>query len=309
MKTVFIDGSVGTTGLRIRQRLSDRPDIRLVTLPEELRKNTEARAEALNSCDLAFLCLPDAASIEAADMVQNPDTVLLDTSTAHRTDPGWAYGFPELSSAHEAAIRASKRIAVPGCHASGFIALVYPLIAAGYLGRDALLSCFSLTGYSGGGKKMIAEYESEGRPALYDAPRQYALGQKHKHLPEMQVVTGLENAPIFCPIVADYYSGMEVTVPVFGAQLLKKADPDDLNTFYQDWYHGPLVGCAGPDADGLLSAAALSGRDSMSLYVAGNSERLLLTARFDNLGKGASGAAIECMNLVLGLDPAFGLEL
>ena len=309
MKTVFIDGSVGTTGLRIRQRLADRQDLRLVTLPEELRKNTEARAEALNSCDLAFLCLPDAAAIEAAALVQNPDVVLLDTSTAHRTDPGWAYGFPELSPEHEAAVRSAKRIAVPGCHASGFIALVYPLIAAGYLGRDALLSCFSLTGYSGGGKKMIAAYEDGGRPALYDAPRQYALGQTHKHLPEMQVVTGLENAPIFCPIVADFYSGMEVTAPVFGAQLLKKADPDDLNTFYQDWYHGPLVGCAGPDADGLMSAAALSGRDSMSLYVAGNSERLLLTARFDNLGKGASGAAIECMNLVLGLDPAFGLEL
>ena len=309
MKTVFIDGSAGTTGLRIRQRLSDRPDVQLVTLPEELRKDTAARAEALNSCDLAFLCLPDAAAIEAAELVENPDVVLLDTSTAHRTAPGWAYGFPELSEAHEAAIRGSKRIAVPGCHASGFIALVYPLIAAGWLGRDALLSCFSLTGYSGGGKKMIAEYESENRPALYDAPRQYALGQTHKHLPEMQAVTGLENAPIFCPIVADFYSGMEVTVPVFGAQLLKKADPDELNTFYQNWYHGPLVGCAGPDDDGFLSAAALSGKDSMALYAAGNDDRLLLTARYDNLGKGASGAAIECMNLVLGLDPAAGLEL
>ena len=309
MKTVFIDGSVGTTGLRIRQRLSDRPDIQLVTLPENLRKNTEARAGALNSCDLAFLCLPDAAAIEAAALVQNPDVVLLDTSTAHRTDPGWAYGFPELSPAHEAAVRASRRIAVPGCHASGFIALVYPLIAAGYLGRDALLSCFSLTGYSGGGKKMIAAYEDADRPALYDGPRQYALGQQHKHLPEMQAVTGLENAPVFCPVVADFYSGMEVTVPVFGAQLRKKAGPEDLNEFYRSWYGGTLVRCAGPDEDGFLSAAALSGRDSMSLYVAGNNDRLLLTARYDNLGKGASGAAIECMNLVLGLDPAAGLEL
>ena len=309
MKTVFIDGSVGTTGLRIRQRLSDRPDIQLVTLPENLRKNTEARAGALNSCDLAFLCLPDAAAIEAAALVQNPDVVLLDTSTAHRTDPGWAYGFPELSPAHEAAVRASRRIAVPGCHASGFIALVYPLIAAGYLGRDALLSCFSLTGYSGGGKKMIAAYEDADRPALYDGPRQYALGQQHKHLPEMQAVTGLENAPVFCPVVADFYSGMEVTVPVFGAQLRKKAGPEDLTEFYRSWYGGTLVHCAGPDEDGFLSAAALSGRDSMSLYVAGNNDRLLLTARYDNLGKGASGAAIECMNLVLGLDPAAGLEL
>ena len=309
MKTVFIDGSVGTTGQRIRQRLSDRPDIQLVTLPENLRKNTEARAGALNSCDLAFLCLPDAAAIEAAALVQNPDVVLLDTSTAHRTDPGWAYGFPELSPAHEAAVRASRRIAVPGCHASGFIALVYPLIAAGYLGRDALLSCFSLTGDSGGGKKMIAAYEDADRPALYDGPRQYALGQQHKHLPEMQAVTGLENAPVFCPVVADFYSGMEVTVPVFGAQLRKKAGPEDLTEFYRSWYGGTLVHCAGPDEDGFLSAAALSGRDSMSLYVAGNNDRLLLTARYDNLGKGASGAAIECMNLVLGLDPAAGLEL
>ena len=309
MKTVFIDGSVGTTGLRIRRRLADRSDIRLVTLPEELRKNTAARAEALNSCDLAFLCLPDAAAIEAAGLVTNPDVVLLDTSTAHRTDPGWAYGFPELSEAHAEAVRGSKRIAVPGCHASGFIALVYPLLQAGYLRKDALLSCFSLTGYSGGGKKMIAAYEEGGRPALYDAPRQYALGQTHKHLPEMQAVTGIANAPAFCPVVADFYSGMEVTVPVFGAQLLRDVGPAELNELYSDWYGGPLVFCAGPDDDGFMSAGAYSGKDTMALYVTGNEARLLLTARYDNLGKGASGAAIECMNLVLGLDPATGLEL
>ena len=309
MKTVFIDGSAGTTGLRIRQRLAGRPDIQLVTLPEELRKDTAARAEALNACDLAFLCLPDAAAIEAAALVTNPDVVLLDTSTAHRTAPGWAYGFPELSEAHAEAVRSSNRIAVPGCHASGFIALVYPLVQAGYIGKDALLSCFSLTGYSGGGKKMIAAYEDAERPALYDAPRQYALGQQHKHLQEMQAVTGMENPPVFCPIVADFYSGMEVTVPVFGAQLLRDVGPAGLNDFYRDWYGGPLVCCAGPDDDGFMSAAALSGKDTMALYVTGNHDRLLLTARYDNLGKGASGAAIECMNLVLGLDPAAGLEL
>ena len=309
MKTVFIDGSAGTTGLRIRQRLAQRQDIQLVTLPEELRKNTAARAEALNACDLAFLCLPDAAAIDAAELVTNPDTVLLDTSTAHRTAPGWAYGFPELSEAHAEAVHGSRRIAVPGCHASGFIALVYPLIEAGYIGKDALLSCFSLTGYSGGGKKMIAAYEDAERPALYDAPRQYALGQQHKHLPEMQAVTGLENAPVFCPIVADFYSGMEVTAPVFGAQLLRDVGPAELNDFYKDWYGGPLVYCAGPDDDGFMSAGALSGKDTMALHVTGNPDRLLLTARYDNLGKGASGAAIECMNLVLGLDPATGLEL
>ena len=310
MKTVFIDGSAGTTGLRIRLRLSAREDLRLVTLPEQSRKDPAARAEALNSSNLAFLCLPDAAAKEAVSMVTNENTILLDTSTAHRTDPGWAYGFPELSAAHAEAIRTSKRIAVPGCHASGFIALVYPLIAAGFLAPDVLLTCFSLTGYSGGGKKMIAQYEETDRPVVYDAPRQYALSQKHKHLPEMQAVTGLVNAPAFCPIVADFYSGMEVTVPVFRQQFLKTAAPEALREFYRRWYTGGLVSVSdSPDPDGFLSANALEGKDAMELYVSGCDERLLLTARYDNLGKGASGAAIECMNLVLGLDPAVGLEL
>ena len=309
MKTVFIDGSAGTTGLRIYDRLSTRPELQLVTLPDAVRKDPEKRAEALNSCDLAFLCLPDAAAMEAAAMVTNPNVVLLDTSTAHRTNPQWAYGFPELSESYAEKIRASKRIAVPGCHASGFIALVYPLMAAGYLDKDALLTCHSLTGYSGGGKKMIADYRAEGRPSLYDAPRQYGLTQQHKHLREMKAVTGLANEPIFCPIVADFYSGMEVTVPLFASQLKKKASISELQTFYNNWYQGMLVRCADvPDEDGMLSACAFSGKDTMTVYVTGNDERILLTARYDNLGKGASGAAIECMNLVLGLDPATGLE-
>ncbi len=309
MKTVFIDGSAGTTGLRIYDRLSTRPELQLVTLPDAVRKDPEKRAEALNSCDLAFLCLPDAAAMEAAAMVTNPDVVLLDTSTAHRTNPQWAYGFPELSESYAEKIRASKRIAVPGCHASGFIALVYPLMAAGYLDADAMLTCHSLTGYSGGGKKMIADYQVEGRPALYDAPRQYGLTQQHKHLREMKAVTDLANEPIFCPIVADFYSGMEVTVPLFASQMKRKASLSELQAFYRSWYQGMLVQCSdSPDEDGMLSACAFSGKDTMTIFVTGNDERLLLTARYDNLGKGASGAAIECMNLVLGLDPATGLE-
>ena len=285
MKTVFIDGSVGTTGLRIRQRLRTREDLELVTLPEQTRKDPAARAEALNSSDLAFLCLPDAAAREAVSLVTNENTILLDTSTAHRTAPGWAYGFPELSEAHAAAVRGSKRIAVPGCHVS-------------------------LTGYSGGGKKMIAQYEEPDRPESYGAPRQYGLSQQHKHLPEMQAVTGLKHAPVFCPIVADFYSGMEVTVPVFRQQFRKTAAPEALREFYRRWYDGGLVHVADyADPDGFLTANALQGKDTMELYVSGCDERLLLTARYDNLGKGASGAAIECMNYVLGLDPAAGLEL
>ena len=310
MKTIFIDGSAGTTGLRIRQRLSARKDLQLLTLPEQVRKDPAARAEALNGSDLAFLCLPDAAAREAVAMVTNENTIILDTSTAHRTAPGWTYGFPELSPAHAEAVRKSKRIAVPGCHASGFIALVYPLIAAGFLRDDALLTCFSLTGYSGGGKKMIAQYEDENRSGIFDAPRQYGLSQQHKHLPEMQAVTGLKSAPVFCPIVADFYSGMEVTVPVFRQQFQKTAAPEALREFYRRWYEGGLV-CVSdyPDPDGFLRANALEGKDFMELYVCGSDDRLLLTARYDNLGKGASGAAIECMNYVLGLDPAAGLEL
>lgn len=310
MKKVFIDGSAGTTGLRIFDRLTTRGDLEVVTLPDAVRKDPAARAAALNESDLAFLCLPDAAAVEAVEMVTNPEVVLLDTSTAHRTAPGWAYGFPELSAAHAERVRTSRRIAVPGCHASGFIALVYPLIAAGILKSDALLTCHSLTGYSGGGKKMIAQYEDPARPALYAAPRQYGLTQQHKHLREMKAVTGLDDAPIFCPIVADFYSGMEVTVPLFSRQMEKKPELPALQRFYAEWYREGLVRVAdSPDDDGLLSACADSGKDTMTIYICGNDERLLLTARYDNLGKGASGAAIECMNLVLGLDPATGLEV
>ena len=308
MKRVFIDGSAGTTGLRIRERLASRSDLELVTLSEDLRKDPAARKEALNSCDAAFLCLPDDAAREAVAMVENPDVIILDTSTAHRTDPRFAYGFPELSDAHRQAVISSKRIAVPGCHASGLIALIYPLVEAGILSPDEKISCFSLTGYSGGGKKMIAEYEDEGRDPLLGAPRQYALGQTHKHLKEMAAITGLKNAPLFSPIVADFYSGMEVSVPLFASQL--KATPDEIRALYRAKYQTPLVSYAdAPDQGGFLSAGSLSGLDRMVVTVDGNDERILLTALYDNLGKGASGAAIECMNLCFGLPADEGLKL
>ena len=308
MKTVFIDGKAGTTGLRIYERLENRRDITLLTLSEEARKDPVQRKEMLNRADIAFLCLPDDAAREAVAMIDNPNTVVIDTSTAHRTNPQWAYGFPELSEDYESAVKKAKRIAVPGCHASGFIALVYPLVEAGFLSKEAKLTCHSITGYSGGGKKTIAQYTSSERNALLDAPRQYGLTQMHKHLPEMQAVCGLKHAPIFCPIVSDFYSGMEVTVPLFLSDL--KADAGQIRELYRKKYAGPLVRYTDKaDEDGMLSAAHLSSKDSMEVSVFGNEERILLTARYDNLGKGASGAAVEVLNMVLGVEKTQGLEL
>lgn len=305
---IFIDGRAGTTGLRIYERLAARTDIDLIILSEEQRKDAQCRREALNSADAAFLCLPDAAAVEAVGMVENPETVIIDTSTAHRTDAGWAYGFPELSAAHEKAIVSSKRIAVPGCHASGFIALIYPLVEAGVLDKSALLSCFSLTGYSGGGKKMIAEYEAEEVSPLLAAPRQYGLTQQHKHLKEMRAVTGIAELPLFCPIVDDFYSGMQVTVPLFRSQL--KCDAEEVKEIYKSKYNGPLVTYGEAlDEGGMLSAAVLSGKDSMKVAVFGGEERILLTAVYDNLGKGASGAALECLNIIMGKEKTEGLEI
>lgn len=310
MKKVFIDGSAGTTGLRIFNRIAKRKDIELITLSEDLRKDFDARREALNSCDIAFLCLPDKAALEAADMVENKNTVILDTSTAHRTNSAWAYGFPELSQSHFEKIASSKRIAVPGCHASGFIALLHPLTERGIISKEALLTCHSITGYSGGGKSMIATYEGEDFPRLFKAPRQYALTQSHKHLPEMLMQTGLENSPIFCPIVSDFYSGMEVTVPVFKSQLEKNFGIEDIKNAYKEKYTSDIVFFEeNADEGGFLSANALSGKDSMQISVCGNDERILLVARYDNLGKGASGAALECMNISMGEKPSAMLDL
>lgn len=309
MKRIFIDGSAGTTGLRLRERLSARRDIELVTLEGDARKDNEARKHMLNEgCDIAFLCLPDDASREAIAMLENPDVTVLDTSTAHRTDPRFVYGFPELSPARHDAVVHAKRIAVPGCHAGGFIALVYPLVEAGVLRPETRLTCFSLTGYSGGGKKMISQYEDPARDALLDAPRQYGLSQTHKHLPEMMHVTGLTAAPVFCPIVGDFYSGMEVTVPLFAEDA--GASLQEIKDVYASKYTGPIVKFEdGGDEGGFLSASVMSGTDGMKISVFGNEDRMLLTARFDNLGKGASGAAVECLNLVLGADATTGLVL
>ena len=306
MKKVFIDGSAGTTGLRIAERLAARRDIDLIRLPEELRKDPAARRDALNGADAAFLCLPDDAAREAAAMVDNPRTVVIDTSTAHRVADGWVYGFPEIGLREK--IKGAKRIANPGCHASGFIALVAPLVQAGAVKKDACLSCFSLTGYSGGGKKMIAEYEAAGRDELLNAPRQYGLSQRHKHLPEMQAYCGLDFAPAFCPIVAPYYAGMEVTVPLFPRD--RGADAEEIVNIYASTYPGGAVRFVEtPEEGGFLSAGKLAGKDWMEIGVLGNEERLLLIARFDNLGKGASGAAIQNMNLALGLEEGAGLAL
>ena len=307
MAKVFIDGSAGTTGLRIHERLAGRSDIDVVILPDEIRKDTEARREALNNADVAFLCLPDAAAIEAVSLVDNPNTAIIDTSTAHRTNPAWAYGFPELKGQREK-IAASKRIANPGCHASGFIALVAPLVKAGLISKDIALTCTSLTGYSGGGKKMIAEYQDAQRDKLLDAPRQYGITQKHKHLPEMAAFCGLENDPIFMPIVADYYAGMEVTVPLFGKDV--NGSTADIIAVYKEVYNSAIMHYEdAADEAGFVAANALSGRDDMQITVAGNDDRILLISRFDNLGKGASGAAIQNMNIILGLDETTGLNV
>ena len=305
MTKVFIDGSAGTTGLRIRERLAGRADLELIVLPEEIRKDPSARADALNSAAVSFLCLPDDAAREAVSLVSSPDAVIIDTSTAHRTSEGWAYGFPELKGQREKII-SSRRIANPGCHASGFVSLVAPLVEAGLLKANVRLSCFSLTGYSGGGKKMIAAYEAGDRSVLLDAPRQYALGQTHKHLPEMAAVCGLEAAPVFCPIVAPYYAGMEVTVPLTPAET--SAAPDEIRDVYRSYYTTGLVRYAeSAGEEGFLSAGALAGRDDLEISVFGCEERILLVSRFDNLGKGASGAAIQNMNLVLGVEETLGL--
>lgn len=301
MAKVFIDGAAGTTGLKIRERLKVRGDVELITLPEELRKDDLARADAMKRSDITFLCLPDDAARQAVKLADD-GTVIIDTSTAHRTADGWIYGMPELQGQRDK-IRSSKRIANPGCHASGFIALVAPLISNGIIDKTAKLSCFSLTGYSGGGKKMIAEYEGEMIDPLYKAPRQYGLTQSHKHLPEMKALCELDNAPVFCPVVAPFYSGMQVTVPLFDVNTEK------IKEIYADIYNDGVIKYYDASNNGFISAAELSGKDGMYVYIYGNNERAILCAVYDNLGKGASGAAIQNMNIIMNTNETKGLIL
>lgn len=312
MIKVFIDGREGTTGLQIAERLRARDDLSFIEIDENLRKDVGARKACINQSDVAVLCLPDAAAIEAVSLVENPETIVIDASTAHRTAEGWAYGFPELSDAHRGGIARGKRIAVPGCHASGFIAIVYPLIACGLLPRDYPLTCTSLTGYSGGGKKMIAQYRDTGRSALLDAPRQYALAQRHKHLKEMQAITGIAYPPVFSPIVADYYCGMQVTVPLL-PRLLGGAKAADVHAALARHYEGQKMvrvlplGAEATMENNMLPSNAMAGRNDMLLYVGGSDDCLIACAIYDNLGKGASGAAVQCMNIALGIEENLGL--
>ncbi|MDR2888442.1 MAG: N-acetyl-gamma-glutamyl-phosphate reductase [Lachnospiraceae bacterium] len=311
---VFVDGSEGTTGLRIYERFQSRTDIELLIIDPKLRKDPAERAKLINQSDITFLCLPDDAARESVALVENERVTIIDTSTAHRTMPGWSYGFPELSSQHRKAIISGKRIAVPGCYATGVIALIYPLIKAGILSSDHLAAIHAISGYSGAGKKMIAEYENSDRAPQYNAPRLYALGQQHKHLKEIQQITGLTNTPIFSPIIADYYQGMVVSIPLFSSQLRSKTTPRELADFFADTYAGKNFIRVMPSYDDETSSKFLccnesAGWDGLNIYPTGNDDRIVLSAQFDNLGKGASGAAIQCMNLALGCAEDTGLVL
>lgn len=311
---IFIDGSEGTTGLRIHERFAEREDVELLPISSELRKDKEERKRLINSSDITFLCLPDAAAEESVSLVENDHVRIIDTSTAHRTMEGWAYGFPELSKEHREAIAAGNRIAVPGCYATGFISLVYPMVAEGLISADYPVSAFGISGYSGGGRKMIAAYEAEEREDALLAPREYALSQAHKHLKEMKKIPGLKREPLFSPIVADYYSGMVVSVPVYTELMNKGRTPQEVWKYLADFYAGSRFvrvmpfGAEEASAN-MLAGNAMSGRDSLWIYVTGNEDRVLLSSQFDNLGKGASGAAIQCLNIALGCEESKGLHL
>ena len=310
MKKIFVDGSVGTTGLRIFERLSGRDDVELITIDEEHRKDFESRKAAIESADAAFLCLPDDAAREIAAAVDTSRVKLLDTSTAHRTNPDWAYGFPELSSDFREKIKTSQKIAVPGCHASGVIAILYPLIQSGIMPKDYPVTIHSITGYSGGGKKMIAEYNDENRHSEFSSPRQYGLTQNHKHLKEITEICNLDMKPIFSPIVADFYSGMVVTVPLFSHLLKGKPTVADLHQIFSEHYKNQkMVNVMPMGKDGMLGSNNLSGNDRLEIEITGNDDRIIIASRFDNLGKGSSGAAIQCMNIALGFEETKGLDI
>lgn len=308
---VFIDGQEGTTGLQIYERLGSRQDIELLRIDPDKRKDPEERRKFLNEADLVFLCLPDQAAREAVALIGNPAVRVIDASTAHRTAPGWAYGFAELSKLHRAQICESMRVSNPGCHATGFISIVYPLVGMGILPADTPLSCFSLTGYSGGGKKMIAQYEAAEKAESLYSPGLYGLTQAHKHLPEMQKLCGLKKPPVFTPIVDDYYKGMAATVPLHRSQLTGEATLHQVWQALADHYAGEKLVHVAPegsaDAGSKLYGNARAGDNGLTLVAAGNDERFTITALFDNLGKGASGAAVQNMNIMLGFEETAGL--
>ena len=311
MKKVFIDGSQGTTGLKIYKRFENRNDIELLHIDEEKRKDPKERAKMINASDITFLCLPDTASIEAVSLVENADVVIIDTSTAHRTNPNWAYGFPELDKSFRNKIKSSKRIAVPGCYASGFNSIVYPLISEGIIKYDYPVTCYAMSGYTGAGKSGIAQYESNDRDIELDSPRQYALNQEHKHLKEMQAISGLKDKPFFAPHICPYPQGMIVSIPLFTDLMTKKYTPQELCEIFKKHYKDEQfvkVRDFGYTS-GMLGANNFANRDDMEIETNGNNDRILITSRFDNLGKGASGAAIQYLNIVLGIDETTGLTI
>lgn len=312
---VFVDGQEGTTGLKIHERFENINDIDILQIDPEKRKDPAERSKFLNMADIVFLCLPDAAAKESVSLVTNSNTRIIDASTAHRTDEEWAYGFPELSASHREAIRHSKRVSVPGCHASGFNLIMHPLIKEGIVPADYPVTCHSISGYSGAGKKMIEVYASENRnDSELKSPRIYALGLQHKHLPEMKKVSGLAFNPLFSPIIGDYYQGMSVAIPLTPRLLPKKYSPGDIHAFFSEYYKGqyfvsiPAFDPGNYPGNGYLSATACNGTNRIELHVFGHDEQILLVSRFDNLGKGASGAAVQCMNIMLGFDEARGLK-
>ncbi|MDO5559177.1 MAG: N-acetyl-gamma-glutamyl-phosphate reductase [Oscillospiraceae bacterium] len=312
---VFIDGQEGTTGLRIQERFSSRNDIELLKIDEDKRKDPAERKRLINESDYTFLCLPDAASIEAVSFVENENVRIIDASTAHRTNDDWTYGFPELSASQREKIKNTKRLAVPGCYASGFVSLVYPLVSAGILPADFPVSAYATSGYSGAGKKAIAVYESDERPSEFNSPRQYALTQNHKHLPEMQKITGLKYKPMFNPIVCSYYSGMVVSVPIQTRMLQGYCGINDIYNVMKGHYNGQKLVKVMPVngenvlENGFLASNTLSNIDTMQIFVCGNDDQVLLCSRLDNLGKGASGAAVQCLNIMMGIDEATGLNI
>jgi len=314
MTKVFIDGQEGTTGLKIVERLQGRTDIELLKIDEAKRKDPEERKKLINASDFTILCLPDIAAIEAVALVENENTRIIDASTAHRVDPEWAYGFPELSPEHREKIRTSKRVAVPGCYASGFISMAYPLVKNGILPTDYPVAVHAVSGYSGAGKKGIAQYTAENRAKEFDTPRQYALTQQHKHLPEMKLIPGLEYEPAFDPYVCDYYAGMTVSLPLHTRILLKRVTPADVREMFAEHYKDSnfikVAELDGKDVlpDGFIGANTLENTNNMEIIVSGNEMRLLVVSRLDNLGKGASGAAVQCLNIMMGIDETTGLK-